>query len=204
MINVCGLFLLILGFLSSWGGGFLISNSPQVETPEPGEVLQGVIVIIGSTDVSGFQSAEISFSYNLKDVEEWFLIHSSTEPISKGTLAAWDTTTISDGIYRLRILVHLEGGRQVETIVPDLRVRNYTPVETDTPSIDLNPEGSVPEIKNTPTSTVMPTPTLFPPNTVQITAEDLRNRLVQGIVFSVTILTLIVVYSLLRTWSQNR
>ncbi|MCJ7624200.1 MAG: hypothetical protein MUO76_11905 [Anaerolineaceae bacterium] len=204
MTKVYGLFLLFTGFLSLMWGEFLLVNSPQVETPEPGDVLQGVIVIVGSTKLSGFQSAEISFSYNSDDADERFLIHSSTEPISTGTLAVWDTTTISDGTYRLHIIVHLEDDRQVETVVPDLRVRNYTPVETGTPNAEADPDIAVFETRNTPTNIVVATPTPFPPNQARITSEEIRNGLIQGAIFSATILIMIGIYWLFRNWSENR
>ncbi|NMC80610.1 MAG: hypothetical protein GYA59_14710 [Chloroflexi bacterium] len=159
-------------------------SQPRVDSPQPGDVLQGTVPIIGSTDLAGFQSAEVWFAYEADPPGGWFLIHQSTEAVADGTLADWDTTTITDGNYRLKVVVFVEGGEPSETLVEGLRVRNYQPVETDTPGVA--PTAPAQEA-SAPTATwVVPTPTALAANPAQVNAARLTDSLLKG-VFSVVV-----------------
>jgi hypothetical protein len=141
-----------------------LGRTPQgsegvIDSPRPGEAIQGIVAVIGSSDVNGFASAEISFEYMDDPTGTWFLIANNVQPVSKNTLATWDTTVITDGNYVLRLRVYLTDGSNKDILVTDLRVRNYTPVETPTP-LPVAPEPtSVPT--GTATSQPFPTPS-FP------------------------------------------
>jgi len=139
---------------------------PVIVAPRPGDALQGVIKIAGSSDVAGFVSAEVSFTYADNPTGTWFLIAMSSQPVSNDTLANWDTTVITDGDYILRLRVYLTDGSTREAIVSGLRVRNYTPVETSTPL----PPTSAPTPTITPTATSSPTPQPTPIPTITQTA----------------------------------
>lgn len=105
----------------------------RVDSPRDGDVLQGVIEVVGSTTANGFQSSEVAFAFQRSEPVTWFLIHHSDQPVQDGVLAQWDTTTISDGDYQLRVVVNLVSGQKEEVKVKGLRVRNYTAIETGTP-----------------------------------------------------------------------
>jgi hypothetical protein len=141
-------------------------SDPVIAAPRPGEALQGVIKISGSSDVAGFVSAEISFSYADNPTSTWFLIAMSTQPVSNDTLANWDTTVITDGDYILRLRIYLTDGSFRDAIVSGLRVRNYSPVETPTPI----PPTPAPTPTITPTATSSPTPQPTPIPTITQTA----------------------------------
>lgn len=135
---------LIFFFLRWWVMllmGWLVPLSQQVivDTPRPGEAVQGQVIIAGNVDLEGFQSYEVSFAYQRDDTNTWFLIGRGDQIVRGGTLATWDTTTITDGQYRIRVRVYLSEGRVAETVVQQVRVRNYTPIETSTPV----PQGAV-------------------------------------------------------------
>jgi hypothetical protein len=79
--------------------------------------------------------------------------------------------------------VSLTTGEVHEIIVDDLRVRNYTLIETSTP--DPNAEG-IETIQVTPTflseyQAVSVSPTPLPTNPVQITVQDLQKGAFQGV-----------------------
>jgi hypothetical protein len=78
---------------------------------------------------------EVSFAYGSDAGRTWFLIQESQQPVSGGALATWDTTTLTDGDYDLRLLVSLKDGTQQQVVVKGLRVRNYTPVEASSPTV---------------------------------------------------------------------
>lgn len=152
----------------------------SIRSPQTGEALQGQVTITGTSDVAGFVSAEVSFAYANDPTDTWFLIAASSRPVRDGTLAIWDTTTITDGLYTLRLRVTLADGSYVDVTVPDLRVRNYTPVETDTPT--LVPLQATPISEVTITATPFPTPTALPPNPAALSQSRIYASLGYGVV----------------------
>lgn len=125
-------------------------TSVAVSNLGDGQVVQGLVIVNGSASVFGFSSYELSFSYQDNPTETWFTLESSTTPVIEGELGFWDTTTLTDGDYKLRLRVNLLDGSVQETMISGLRVRNYTSVPTATPE---------------PTSTVLPQ---FAPPTAQL------------------------------------
>jgi hypothetical protein len=156
----------LLGFLRV----FAFQDEPTAEpaqaaiqSPLPGQALQGNVPIIGKIAVEGFRSAELSFAYADRSRGTWFLIQEAVQSAADGELARWDTTTLTDGVYHLRLVVTFESGDQAEATVPDLRVRNYTPIETNTPAPTSEPvpETATPEAPTTSLAvTASPTPAL--------------------------------------------
>jgi hypothetical protein len=156
----------------------------QITSPQAGQALQGNVPVQGKIDAQSTRSTELSFAYANGSTETWFLIQAGLEPGGDRTLAHWDTTTITDGQYDLRLTVTLNNGRQVSTTIEGLRVRNYTPVETNTPAPTSTPApGELPTATLTPTSTpteIPPTPTPMPTNPAQLTASDITSGLGKG------------------------
>jgi hypothetical protein len=158
----------------------------QVTSPLPGMALQGSEVITGNTAVPDFQSAEVDFSYIESGPANWFLVQQSQSPVKDSVLAVWDTSKIADGNYRLRVQVFLKGGQVIEKIVPNLRVRNYTTIETSTPTEPQSALRITPLITITatvPTGTPQPTPTDLPPNPVQVQPSAVWFNVVLGMSF---------------------
>jgi len=155
-----------------------IINTPQVHSPRPGQVLQGSVEITGSTRISGFVSAEVSFAYDDGQSAGWYLIQQSQQPVEGGLLATWDTTTITDGDYRLRVLVHLEDGRTEEAQVSKLLVRNYTSFEQHAGAASLEPGR---EPSPTPTRIILPTATALPANPAEVSSAAFIVSIAQGI-----------------------
>src|SRR3990170_5369187 len=128
-----------------------------IHSPLPGQVLQGIVAVSGNSAVEGFQSAELSFTYSQGAPETWFQIGTSSDPVSHGEMGKWDTTTISDGNYTLRLEVKLEDGSQWIATAPAVRVRNYTPIETNTPAPSVEAAtGQDTTPANTITATITP------------------------------------------------
>jgi hypothetical protein len=133
--------------------------------------VQGVVTVNGTSAADGFLSAEVAFAYSGDATGTWFLVAVSGQPVTDGTLAVWDTTAITDGTYTLRLRVTLVDGSHLDALVPDLRVRNYTPTETPippTPSITPSPTRT-PVL---PTATVTPVPSATPFATPTALAEN--------------------------------
>jgi hypothetical protein len=154
--------------------------TPSLTSPSEGQALQGAVTITGTTAVDGYASSELSFAYSGDPTGTWFLISTTitNAPVFDDTLATWDTTTITDGDYALRLRVFLLDATFTDITVGGLRVRNYTPVETPTPAPTV--EQSTPLPSATPTATPQPTPTPLPRNPAVLDPADLRASLGVG------------------------
>jgi hypothetical protein len=186
-----------------------------INTPLPGQALQGDILITGNTSVTGFVACEISFGYTGDPTVTWFLIQRSTLPVENGLLTHWDTTTITDGDYTLQVVVYYEDGSLVTLTVPGLRVRNYSPVETDTPtplppSATPGPGSPVPPTATLaptiiPSATPLPpTPTPLPTNPASISRDDITWTVGTGVGIGVGFFVLLGAYLGIRKMLHNR
>jgi hypothetical protein len=119
------LFSIILLFRSPAPLSFL---NVEITSPKEGQVVQGNVDILGSAAGDGFESAELAYAYANSENLTWFEIDKISQPVNVALLSDWDTTTISDGDYQLRLTVHYQDGTSNEAFVKKVLVRNYTPV----------------------------------------------------------------------------
>ncbi len=115
--------------------GFLLQPNQQVGglsilSPGSGEVVRGVVQVTGSTGTNVFASYNLAYAYESSDTTNWFPIATASQPVNTGILGSWDTTTITDGNYSLRLVVTHQDGSQNETLTKNIQVRNYTSPET--------------------------------------------------------------------------
>ncbi len=170
------------------------AGAPRIDSPLPGQPLQGVVSISGATALDAFSAAQIEFRYESDQTQTWFLIQDEIPAIENDVLAGWDTTTITDGTYRLRLTVLKNDGSQSTYEVAGVRVRNYSPVETNTPA--LQPDETI-EASATPTATppvVQNTPTPQPPNPASVTNADLRGSAGRGLAVAAGLFLLFGIY----------
>ncbi|HEY9077213.1 MAG TPA: hypothetical protein VIO61_11820 [Anaerolineaceae bacterium] len=183
--------LMLTMFISLAGFGSSIKqDNIAILAPLDGEAVQGVVVIVGTTDIPGFQSADLSFSYQKQEGASWFPIAQSNKPVQNDVLAKWETNTIADGIYSIRLQVFVTGGEVRAIVVKNIRVRNYTPIETNTPAPTVKPTIdqrtlTAPVqvlITSTPESIWKPgnTPTNLPKNPLQINEPIIVSYLAVG------------------------
>ena len=171
-----------------------------IRSPQPGEAVQGLVQITGSTRVEGFISYELSFSFEDDPTGTSFLIQQSSEPVNYDVLGEWDTSVLTDGTYTLQLMVERQGGAPVSTFVEGLRVRNYSPIETHTPSplqtfvlqdaLDTTPLSI--QLSHTPT----PKPTLTPraKNPAELHTSQITSAMVCGGILAVIFLGLLGFY----------
>lgn len=179
--------------------------SIKISSPSPGQALQGNISIQGETNVAGFSHGELTFSYTDNPTDTWFLLQEFDAPV-RGELFRWDTTTISDGDYNLRLVVTLKDGRRSIVIIPGIRVRNYTPIETDTPAPDQN-LNQTNQIQSTPPpiiKTSRPTPTPFPENPISVSQKGLQKIFTQGAIAGFIVIFAVVFISTIKNTKKNR
>jgi hypothetical protein len=185
-----------------------------ISSPLPSEVIQGAVVIRGNTHMDGFLAYEVDFAYSADTTQTWFLIQESTLSIQDGILAVWDTTTITDGEYNLRLMITQTGGESVEVQVSNLRVHNYTPKETDTPMPTQSQATLAVNIPNnteallftaTPKVTSLPaTPVPLSTNPAEISPAQVMMMFGMGAGIITIIFAILGVYIGIRTTSHNR
>ena len=104
--------------------------------------------------------------------ETWFWSYQGIQPVKGTMLELWDTCTMTAGDYKLRLQVNYSDGSQRSVIVENLRVRNYTPVETNTPA---PPTSTSLAPTNTATAPVPAAVQAAGPSPIQASAADRAN-----------------------------
>jgi hypothetical protein len=186
------------------------SLSLVITSPAPGQALQGAVPVAIQLGSVSIQFVELAFAYSRNPTGTWFLIFESTGPVNPGELARWDTTTLTDGEYSLRLVAVLVDGGRAEARVEGLRVRNYTPIETDTPT-----NTPVPGVTPVPTATltpiviptdtpIPPTATLVPTNPAVITPRQAALSMGKGALAAAGLFALLGLYSVFRSLRRRR
>ena len=178
-----------------------IKSQIAIQVPVPGQALQGTILIEIDIEVEKFASAELSFSYSGDQRDTWFLISEWEASPADGFNAEWDTTTITDGEYDLRILVLTEEDQHT-AFIQGTRVRNYTPIETNTPFPTHTPapqDTIAPTMTPTSTRTPLPpTATPLPPNPAHINSRQITTSISRGALIAISVLAFIGLYQFIR------
>lgn len=152
-------------------------------SPREGQALLGVEIIEGKIRGDGFRSGTVRFSYaggGSRD-RTWFYIADIEPEVQDSAQTSfrieWDTTQLTDGNYDVRIVAEYEGGSAIFELIPGLRIRNYSPVETPTPAPVQ--EGITPVVTLAASNTPLPksTPTPLPPNPAVVASGQLYSTL---------------------------
>lgn len=186
------------------------TNTPEIQvmilSPSPGQALQGTILIFGEINLEGPLSVELSFTYSDDPRETWFLIHEIEDSVPGEINFEWDTTTITDGQYTLRLLVRTDQDQTI-ALVPGLRVRNYSAIETNTPDPTSTPAPADTHAPiSTATSTLTPvpfTPTPLPPNPAQIDTRDIGMSIGKGGIVVFSLFAILGIYTYIRNRSRR-
>lgn len=126
--TLLGVGLLVLGLFSPQA-----QQGPSISSPAEGSALRGQVEVRGRTAVEGYKSCRMEYTFESDKEGNWFPIGPCGEPVQEGLIGIWDTSTITDTRYRLRVVVLTQAGEELVAEVGNLRVRNYTPIETSTP-----------------------------------------------------------------------
>ena len=183
----------------------LAEQELEINSPAGGESLQGVVSVTGTVRAAHLVSYEVSFAYQSDPTQTWFLIAQGSAPVEQGLLANWDTSTITDGVYRLRVQMYLNDGQVKDIVLYGLRVRNYSPVETSTPAPtgEAPVETVAPVMRATITLTSTPLPDFIAPeraaapqatNPVTVGANQLAYSAGLGMVVVLAAMTIGLVY----------
>ncbi len=133
MLNFLAVKPLVMLFLTLFSE-LTITPGLYITSPVSSEVVEGVIEIRGSVPEEEFASAEVLYSYAQTDKDTWFLIKRLDKVVQDDVLATWDTTTITDGVYRIKLTVKTTDGSENAVVIENILVSNYTRVQ-------VQPEG---------------------------------------------------------------
>ena len=148
-----------------------LTSTPDTLTPvAPGGFLQpqNDAFLRGSVVFSGTAIAAwvLEFSYADNSADTWFPLAQSKTPVSNGTLATWDTSNVTDGLYIVRLTIDTEPKQEY---ILKIHVSNDTIIETNTPTLTLTATSTV---TVSPTSSSMPVQTITATPTSTFTSLD--------------------------------
>ncbi len=193
-LNLCLSFIILLIFSTNSAYAHQQAEFEiKLISPIEGAAVQGLVQILGTTETDDFLDYEISFSIMTENTPNWFQIIKSEVPVDESTLAEWNTSTITDGSYSLKLTVSLQDRDSIIKIINNIRVRNYSAIETSTPSPTMtnNPR----ELSTATSSPMPPTATSIPANPAQINKMDINAALIWGIGGTLMLLALLGFYS---------
>jgi hypothetical protein len=163
-----------------------VSPTVAITSPAPDEVLRGPVTITGKVEVASFVSAQLDFAYAADPTNTWFSIQTFSQPPADSTLATWDTTSITDGDYILRLRVNFEDSTSQEVTIP-VKIGNdavptptLAPTATPQPDVVLIPTPFLLAASPTPTEVPRPTPTALPTNPVALGQTQIYASLGRG------------------------
>lgn len=158
------LFVLLIPAHAVAQGGSGISYPPETE------LLRGTIQIRGTANHPDFWKYELAAAS--AGTQNWFNIGVSETPVNNGVLGAWDTRSVSDGPYTIRLRIVKHDGNYDEFLVQRVQVGNAgpppTPTLSETPTPTITPTPKPPTATPVVLTPEIPTPTPAPTNTPSV------------------------------------
>ncbi len=152
----------------------------QITSPGINEEIRGLVSIVGSASVDGFQYYKVEYGVG-PNPTDWAIIGQMHETsVLNNQLATWNTETLPDGVYSLRLRAVKTDGNYEEFYVRGVVIANTRPTSTPTPteaptatptlagSTSITGQPTATLVLATPTADLSlptPTPTLSRPET---------------------------------------
>lgn len=201
-MNVRNRILLLLLIVFSVAGFQTVNPTatPQdpnvnITWPPPIYVLTGEFSVRGTANLPDMASYFLEFRPLNEDLTpaddtvEWSpAILPARGPVSDDVLGVWDTSTVPDGAYELRLTINPSSGTPVHAVVSPLRVENDPPPFAITPTVPPSLPAATSAPQEVPT--LIPTPTALStnPEAVAVTNGNVRagDNTSYGIIGSLT------------------
>jgi hypothetical protein len=117
------------------GSAHLQEPRPVIAQPEQDAVVRGVVQLVGSAVHPQFQRYELYYApWPVTSDQAWIFIgdaHFQQQPL--GLLGTWDSRSVPDGAYGLRVRVVKQDGNYNDSEPRRVVVANIRPVATATP-----------------------------------------------------------------------
>lgn len=176
------------------------SAGAQIVAPSQGDVVRGVVQVTGSAASEGFVSFELAYAFENSTAPNWFEISSASQPVSSDVLGSWDTTTITDGDYSLKLTVQLKDGSRQEALVQHVLVRNYT--SSDGPSGSVLDSQATSGTGSGPSAGTSTQPSIEE-NPAALPQEELLHTMTVGLASGIGVIVLVGIYFWLRRLSRR-
>ncbi len=139
-VILMALFLLVLALLGATPRHVLQQVCDNVALTAPGEsaTVRGNVEIQGSASIAEFLFYKVEYSTSANP-ERWNAVSTTyREPVVNGRLDVWNTATVRDGVYNLKLTVVDRRSQEVcRVTVRQIQVANRT-----TPTSTASPTGS--------------------------------------------------------------
>ncbi len=189
-----------------------------ISSPQSGDAVSGWVTIVGTTLDPDFRSYRLEYAPDPTPSDvPWAAIQPPVEQqVREGTLGAWDTTSLDDGFYILRLVIERNDGESTDYEI-HIQVANATatplptlpptPTATSIPGTATPGPSPTPLIWQPPTRTPRPTqtpggPTSTPQPLLQedspLSPDRLRQAARRGIYIALIAFGVLALYSLLR------
>lgn len=185
----------------------LVQETPvNISSPQAGETLHGQVEIIGNMNAPNFLSAELTFSYAANVADTWFRIQTFSQPVAGPAIAVWDTASLTDGDYTLRLRVFFQDGSFQDVLISDLKIRNDAPlpaeiVPTETAFPQFISTLPPPALTGLPAAAITyPSPKPLPANPASVTISSIYSTFGRGALIT---LVLFIFFSLLLRLRKN-
>lgn len=174
-VGVAALISIICGALAAWPATLAQAPNAAITAPADGQELHDVATITGSANHPEFNRYELAIGPDPNPSDAWQVFNTTNLPVDNNVLGLWDTRTVADGTWALRLRVVRKDSNYDEVVVRGLRVSNQGPADTPTPlasettpipTSDSNGAATVPGVESTlrtiPTVLVEQPPTSLP------------------------------------------
>lgn len=177
----------LVGVLLAWyattvGAAPALQTQIEVTSPRPNAVLRGTVSIQGTASHPDFWKYEVHFAPGLNpDDSAWAVLLVREEAVINGQLAVWDTNTVPDGTYSLRLRVVRRDGNWEDLLIRPVNVQNTGPVPTETPEGTATPLPTLTPLATQPPATPQveePTVVLPPTSTPEPTDNQSEDEVV--------------------------
>lgn len=169
-------FLTCIAFV--WAGSTLtLLAAPAAQEPRPiiaqpaqNAAVRGEVQIVGSATHPQFQRYELYFAPWPPSDQSWvFIGDAHFNPVQLGLLGTWDSRSVTDGTYGLRVRVVKQDGNYIDSEPRTVEVANFRQVASPTPEVvEATAEPLPTPVEEAPAPTVeVVVPTIEAPPTVQ-------------------------------------
>lgn len=104
------------------GSSGCIPEQLIITSPEPGDEVNGTVTLVGTANIPNF--GFYKYEVTPLGVESWATVSAGRQPRQNDELGDWDTTTLANGDYFLRLVVTDNVGISLEPCVIAIRILN--------------------------------------------------------------------------------
>lgn len=184
LLTACAVVAFVAAVAPVFGAPTGQEARPVIAQPGEGAVVRDVVQVIGTATHPQFQRYELYYApYPVPSDQSWIFIgdaHNNQQPL--GLLGTWDSRSVPDGAYALRVRVVKNDGNYLDSDPRRVTVANIAPVETPTPAVPETPLPELPpteapvdataiiEVPTAPAPGSVAVPTIAPTPTEEVTA----------------------------------